>query len=211
MQFDLLLRFCAMKKPANDKKTSGRDTQSRPHPYALVLSIVALAVSGLSLWESHESREITYQSSVPFLDAEVRLTEPLKPGGEIKFVVILTNSGRSTARDVTIAPFANRVGPTNNPFEPQYINKARVRAEPVFDLLPGARRLLTPYPSSEALTAEEVSEVRAGHYILYFYGKGSYKDLLGRTHEFHFCRYYHEDHGGHQKNKKKNGIYKDTN
>lgn len=199
----------AQQKKENTKNPESPTPQGKPHIYAIVLSVVALVISALSLWESHQSREISYQTSTAFLDFEVRLRQPLE-SKRLDFVVIVRNSGRSTARNLTVVPFASQIVEGDAQVVPTYNPHLSEKMMPVFDLEPGTERLMTPHPESNPLTDEEVSNVAKGRETLYIYGMVVYQDLLGNTHTAHFCRYYHATAGGGESKLSICSVYNDT-
>jgi len=113
--------FRPLKDRQLNKSTSQKSTQIRPHNLSVALSILALAVSGLSFWESHEARRINYETSLPAISATVELTEPLTAGKQIYFKVILDNFGRSPAKHM-MAFVSYRFAPSGEEFKPRFAN-----------------------------------------------------------------------------------------
>jgi hypothetical protein len=180
----------AMKKSKQDKLAK---TQDRPHTLSLLLSIMAIIVSGFSFWESRQARKLNYESSLPVLSAQVQLVEPLATGKQIQFKVTLENLGRTAARKMSTS-LQFRFQKSTMPFEVSYLNQGTFKG-PVSDLAPGGHTtLFTTNPLSLAHD-DDVAAVLSGEFRLYLFGKATYNDIEGQPHEFHVCRYYDKSLG----------------
>src|SRR4051812_10140775 len=62
----------------NKKDLSHPPSSPRPHLLTVWISGAALAISCLSLWESHEARVLNYASALPSISATVELLEPIQ-------------------------------------------------------------------------------------------------------------------------------------
>lgn len=172
-------------RKASTGKTKGQD---RPHNLSLLLSMVAIIVSGLSFWESHQARKLNYESSVPVIAGTVELVEPLTAGKQIQFKVTLENLGKTSAREMfTTLQF--KVQQTSIRFEATYEDQVAFKP-PVSDLGPGQHTTLYSTNSLSLAHDHDVEAVLSGQFRLYLYGKSTYKDIDGQLHEFHICRFY---------------------
>ena len=167
-----------------EKKGSGA---GRPGWTATVLSIVAVLISSLSLWEAHQARTLNYESTLPDLSATVELLDRIVVARPLHFDVKIENLGKTPARRMN--PLLSfKFQRADIAFEASYPPNAPPPR--TSDLAPGAHTDLVTMNPLNLEHDHDVAAVLSGQYILYLFGKVNYIDVLNNPHEFHFCRYY---------------------
>src|SRR5882762_2349351 len=146
---------------------------SRPRPTATILSIVAVLISSLSLWEAHQVRTLNYESSLPALSATVELLDPIKVAQPLHFDVRIDNSGKTPARHMN--PLLSfKFQRADITFEAAY--PANAPTPRTSDLAPGAHTDLVTMNPLNLEHDHDVAAVLSGQYILYLFGKVTYND-----------------------------------
>jgi hypothetical protein len=160
-------------------------TQNRPDYPARVLGVFATLLSVFSFW-------VNYASSLPAITTTVELVEPLAPGKQIHFRVLLENTGTTTARQLH-PTLAFKFARADIPFEPTYRPVEITgpnEGEKTSDLGPSSHTTLVSTNPLSLAHDHDVNAVLSGDWNLFLYGKSTYKDILHISHEFHFCRYF---------------------
>ena len=154
--------------------------RTQPDRVARLLSVIALLVGAAGFW-------VSYSSSIPALSAGVELLDPIQVAQPLHFKVRLDNFGKTSARHMD-ATLSFKFQRADLPFEPSYSGNA---PEPhASDLAPGAHTDLVTMNPLSLEHEHDVNFVLTGEFRIYLFGKITYKDMLYRNHEFHFCRYY---------------------
>lgn len=161
--------------------------QERPHHLSLIFSVAALIVSGLSFWESHQARKLSYDLSLPKISVQPALIEPLTAGKQINLKIKVENLGKTTARGLTIDLKLAKLR-SDMPFEPKYWDDKDFQSN-ASDLASGRHVFLNSFKTM-ALTHTEIDLVSSGEWKTYIYGRARYKDIDGTSHEAHMCRFY---------------------
>jgi hypothetical protein len=92
---------------------------SGTHWITIPVSLLALAVSGLSWREAREARNLNYLTNLPAISATVELAEPIQPGKTVIFRVVLENQGRSVAKKLK-PELRFLFSPASDPFRADY-------------------------------------------------------------------------------------------
>jgi hypothetical protein len=168
-------------------KRSQENTAS-PNRTGIAISLVALLISAASLWDAHEARNMSYESSLPELSETTELLGPLVAGEPIRFKVTITNFGHTTAQhmDPTLKFLFAK---STIPFNPDY-STGSDQAPPsiISELAAGDHTSLISTSNVNLEHDHDVAAVLSGDYRFYIFGKIPYKDFSGADHEFHFCR-----------------------
>jgi len=169
--------------------TSRKEGTKGPSSVSVLLSVVALLISGASWWEAHQARRLNYEASLPELSETTELVNlPLEPGKPIKARITITNFGRTTAKG--IQPALNyEFGPVTSPFDPSSGSKSQNPSVNSSDLAPGDHTTLVTTSNVNLEHDHDVAAVTSGLYRFYVFGRVPYKDVDGGNHEFHFCRF----------------------
>jgi hypothetical protein len=153
-----------------------------------LISVTALAVSGLSLWNAHEAQRMSYESSLPMLSETTELVAPVEPAKPINARIIVTNFGHTTAKEME--PLI-RVwfGPASSPFVLRFDLPASLipQSSPA-ERPPGDHLTIVTTNNVSLAHDHDVAAVLSGEYNFYVFGKIPFKDVVGHPHEFHFCR-----------------------
>lgn len=144
---------------------------------SLVISVLALVVSGISLW-------VTWTTNLPFLSASIELLHDGSDSAPFRARVELKNYGKTPAKLVKpLAAFG--VHSTKEPFSPDFLDSIDqpVRTE----VSPGdALVMLSPLPL-ERFNASTLDEIDSGKKTIWVYGKATYNDVFYRPHEVRWC------------------------
>jgi len=166
-----------------------KEQAKRTGPLPILISLGALLISAGSLWESHQARTLSYESSLPELSETTELLKPVAIGEPIRVRITITNFGRTTAKEMQ-PMIRYEFGPANNPFDPATNpNPAEIEQITSSDLATGDHTILITTSKVNLAHDHDVAAVLSGLYKFYFFGIVPYKDLQGGNHEFHFCRY----------------------
>ena len=127
-------------------------------------------ISGLSWREARQARELNYLTSRPALSATVELVEPIQPGKQVVFRVVLENRGSTAARRLN-PELRFLFSPPSAPFRAEYpavddFGNARSPGS-VSELNPGAKTSLVSTSSLSLSHDHDVEAVASGERILY--------------------------------------------
>jgi hypothetical protein len=153
-----------------------------------LISFCALGVSTSGFWDAHQARQLSYESSLPMLSESTDLIEPLAPAQPIHFRITITNFGHTTAKQME--PLLRfEFGKANTPFTPIFGDPNPAVAKSIAsELAPGDHTTLITNTNINLAHDHDVAAVLSGEYDFYIYGKIPFRDVLGNSHEFHFCR-----------------------
>jgi hypothetical protein len=152
------------------------------------MSLFALVVSIWSFRDAHEAQRMSYESSLPMLSETTDLVTPITPAQPIIVRIVITNFGHTTAKQMEPLLRAE-FGKSSNPFVPNFDDSkpAGTKSTPS-DLPPGDHTTLVSTTPVSLAHDHDVAAVLNGEYSFYIFGKVPFKDILGGSHEFHFCR-----------------------
>lgn len=144
-----------------------------------VLILIVLAFQGWTLYQTVEISRNDQRAWVGAVDVSF---PDVREGSALHATVLVTNSGRSPARNVEHDVCYN-IGPAADLFTPTY---ARTEAAPpsISVLQPGAQVRLPVYRAP--LTQQQAEDILSGQQTLYVFGRISYEDVFNTPHETTF-------------------------
>jgi hypothetical protein len=183
---------------------SSPDWKARFAGGSLLVSVVALSLSGASWYTAKSARELTMSLNRPALSVTTRLIEPLTPLKGVNTISAITNDGNSPARRATLdlrvavrtgayavaqfSPDLSRPNPAVRDLGD--LNARRKYSLPtvtvVLEAAGGTKKNAFFLQSPEDVTAAE----RADEIKIYVYGKATYFDLDDVKWEQTFCKLY---------------------
>lgn len=135
---------------------------------------------------SNIQTEIAKESERPYIVIKEIALSNVSVKARPNYVVVYENSGRTTARHLTIKVVIElRSSPL--PENPAYPAVSGVAS--VFDLGAGAQGSNSS-TSTLVLTASDIEAIKLERAWLYVYGTGEYTDGHGERHGMKFCAYY---------------------
>src|SRR5579864_5196261 len=128
----------------------------RPHNISIVLSILALAASCLSLWESHNSRVLSRAATRAQLQVTAAVIQPGDNEQQLVLNLTIMNFGKSNAKNVVILPeiTTENLSPPKLPIIPGQHRDGIIVTAPAYshnipDIPPGRPYVLNlPFPAS---------------------------------------------------------------
>lgn len=118
----------------------------------------------------------------------------IKMGNLPVFSTKLHNYGRSPAMSVELR-LGSHITKSSDKFIATYGKRPATSSKSA--IWPGAFGTTGPaFPSVTPLTEEQVTLIKSGELIIYYYGEVSYKDIFGKRHVTTFCTYLSSRHGG---------------
>jgi hypothetical protein len=133
-----------------------------------------------------------YVVSLPALSSTIELLQPLRPSEAVRFQVVVKNDGKTTARHMdTDLRFS--LQKADIPFEATYDQPpppGMSADKPSADLNAGAQITMINESTFNLTHDHDINAVMSGTHKLYIYGRIAYRDILGLSHQHHFCRFY---------------------
>jgi hypothetical protein len=124
----------------------------------------------------------------PFMDGTRRVY--MKEGEQVQWGVIITNTGKTPAKNVT-----QRTSYRSLPATAEFTVRYPGAAQHVGVIEPNAKVWAMP-PTTERLMKTQVESYTTGVNKLYFYGTISYEDIFSKEHHTTFCFYLVKDLSG---------------
>jgi hypothetical protein len=154
----------------------------------VIAGVCSLVISGLSFWNAYQARKLSEEASLPELSETTELLQPLAVEQPINFKVTITNFGHTTAKQMEpVLKYA--FSKAGVPFDPKFPSDVASTDHPTSsELAAGDHTVLFSKNTVYLAHDHDVAAVLSGAFNLYLYGRIPYKDVLGNSHEFHFCR-----------------------
>ena len=136
--------------------------------------------------------DIAKESERPYIVIKEISLSNVSANGHPSYVVVYENSGRTTARSLSMKVVIQR---STTPLPENPIYPEAPRAASVFHLSAGAQAR-TSDTARFTLTRSDIEAFKQGTAWLYVYGIGQYRDGHGESHVMTFCSYYDPATGG---------------